>query len=568
MEVKKEMIEKHERGMRVADIARFYNKSTSTICTILKKKEEIKGLDAAKGVTRVSKQRPRVLEDVEKLLLVWINDKQLAGDTVTENLICEKAKTLYANLVSKLPCSTRTSTEIEESFKASRGWFDNFKRRSGIHSVARHGEAASSDAKAAEAFTAEFQKLIVTECYLPQQVFNCDETGLFWKKMPKRTYITAEENAMPGHKPMKDRLTLLLCANASGDLKVKPLLVYHSENPRAFKKCKVQKSQLNVMWRSNTKAWVTRMFFVEWMNEVFGPVVKKYVLDNNLPLKVLLVMDNAPAHPPGLEDDLLEEFKFIKVKFLPPNTTPLLQPMDQQVISNFKKLYTKALFQRCFEVTEGTDLTLREFWRNHFHIVNCLKIIDKAWDGVTKRTLTSAWGKLWPDCVLGRDFEGIAGENEPPIVDEIVSLGKTMGLEVNDADIQELVEEHSQELTINELMDLHREQQEEVMEEISSGEEEEEKSEESLTSNEIREKCKMWETVQNFIEKHHPNKAVAMRAMNLFNDNAMSHFREILKKRQKQQSLDRFLVKVARKENNSSEPTDSSDSVSEIRATQ
>ena len=76
------------------------------------------------------------------------------------------------------------------------------------------------------------------------------------------------------------------------------------------------------MWRSNTKAWVTRMFFVEWMNEVFAPVVKKYVLDNNLPLKVLLVMDNAPAHPPGLEDDLLEEFKFIKVKFLPPNTTP------------------------------------------------------------------------------------------------------------------------------------------------------------------------------------------------------------------------------------------------------
>lgn len=56
MEVKKEMIEKHERGMRVADIARFYNKSTSTICTILKKKEEIKGLDATKGVTRESKQ--------------------------------------------------------------------------------------------------------------------------------------------------------------------------------------------------------------------------------------------------------------------------------------------------------------------------------------------------------------------------------------------------------------------------------------------------------------------------------------------------------------------------------
>ncbi|XP_039632281.1 tigger transposable element-derived protein 1-like [Polypterus senegalus] len=558
VEIKKEIIEKHEQGVRVADIARFYKKPTSTICTILKKREEIKGLDAAKGVTRVSKQRPHVLEDVEKLLLVWINEKQLAGDTVTENLICEKAKGLYADLVSKLP---GTSTENEEGFKASRGWFDNFKRRSGIHSIVRHGEAASSDAKAAEAFAAEFQRLMVSECYLPQQVFTCDETGLFWKKMPKRTYITAEENAMPGHKPMKDRLTLLLCANSSGDFKVKPLLVYHSENPRAFKKCKVQKSQLNVMWRSNSKAWVTRILFVEWINEVFGPAVKRYLLENNLPLKVMLLMDNAPAHPPGLEDDLLEEFDFIKVKFLPPNTTPLLQPMDQQVISNFKKLYTKALFQRCFEVTEGTNLTLREFWKNHFHIVSCLKIIDKAWEGITKRTLNSAWRKLWPDCIFGQDSEGFAHEQEPPVVNEIVSLGKTMGLEVNEDDIQELVEEHDQELTTDELMDLHREQQQEVMEDISS-EEDEKKMEESLTSKEIREICKMWEKVQNFVENHHPNKAAAARAMNLFNDNAMSHFREILQRRQKQLSLDSFLVKVARKEKNSSEPTECSDSVS------
>jgi Mor family transcriptional regulator len=38
VEVKKEIIEKYERGIQVADIARFYNKSMSTICTLLKKK--------------------------------------------------------------------------------------------------------------------------------------------------------------------------------------------------------------------------------------------------------------------------------------------------------------------------------------------------------------------------------------------------------------------------------------------------------------------------------------------------------------------------------------------------
>ncbi|UYV75956.1 hypothetical protein LAZ67_13001921 [Cordylochernes scorpioides] len=161
MEAKREMIEKHERGMRVTEIARFYKKSTSTICTILKKKKELSELDAAKGVTRLSKQRPRLLEEVEKLILVWINEKQLAGDTITQNLICEKAKALYAELGSKIPC-TSIENEVHADFKASKGWFENFKRRSGIHSVTRHGEGASSDAKAAETFTAEFEKLVVT----------------------------------------------------------------------------------------------------------------------------------------------------------------------------------------------------------------------------------------------------------------------------------------------------------------------------------------------------------------------------------------------------------------------
>ena len=91
-------------------------------------------------------------------------------------------------------------------------------------------------------------------------------------------------------------------------------------------------------------AWVTRILFIEWIKKVFGPTVKKYLLEKNMLLKPLLIMDNS-VHPPGFDNNLLEEFEFIKVKFLPLNTTPVVQPMYQQVISNFKKFYTKALFQ-------------------------------------------------------------------------------------------------------------------------------------------------------------------------------------------------------------------------------
>lgn len=133
---------------------------------------------------------------------------------------------------------------------------------------------------------------------------------------------------------------------------------------------------------------------MEWVNLVFGPDIKKYLKENNLTLQAFLILDNAPAHSPNLEDDILEEFKFINVLYLPHSTTPILQPMDHQVISNFKKLFTKHLFHCCFEVMESTNLTLQDFWKGHYNIRICLRVIDMTWQGVTKRTLTSVWKKL------------------------------------------------------------------------------------------------------------------------------------------------------------------------------
>lgn len=54
-----------------------------------------------------------------------------------------------------------------------------------------------------------------------------------------------------------------------------------------------------------------------------------------------------------------------------------------------------------------------------------------------------------------------------------------------------------------------------------------------LTSKEIKEMYEMWGTVENFVEKHHWIKDLAVHIMNWLNNSAVSHFCEILKDRQK-----------------------------------
>lgn len=61
------------------------------ISTALKNKDATKGADVAKGVMVSSKWRTQVLEEEGKLLLVWLNEKYLAGDSINEALIHEKA---------------------------------------------------------------------------------------------------------------------------------------------------------------------------------------------------------------------------------------------------------------------------------------------------------------------------------------------------------------------------------------------------------------------------------------------------------------------------------------------
>ncbi|GFV91938.1 tigger transposable element-derived protein 1 [Trichonephila clavipes] len=273
-------------------------------------------------------------------------------------------------------------------------------------------ESATADEGAAKIIPEKLAKIIEDGVYSADQVFNADETGLYWKRLPNHTYIAKDEKTASGHKENKDRVTLLLCSNALGDRMLKPLLINKSLRPRTLKGKDLK--QLPVHWMANPKTWMTTAFFTEWFNNCFVPEVEAYMKEKSLDFKVLLIVDNAASHPQL-------EHPNVQLVFLPPNTTSLIQPLDQGIIATFKKYYIKATYKFILNKLENESLTVKDVWKQ-FSIFDCLIHVASASAQIRPRTLNAFWKKIWQACVIDNTTTQTS-----TLSDEIINLAHEIG---------------------------------------------------------------------------------------------------------------------------------------------
>ena len=128
-----------------------------------------------------------------------------------------------------------------------------------------------------------------------------------------------------------------------------------------------------------------------------------------------MVLDNAPANPHKLQE-LQQGIKF------PPNTTSLLQPMDQGVIKMFKAHYLqksrRSLSMKCDvsldELEKATQApkktevevqkdVVRRHWKS-YAFCDALWHVRDAWKEMTESCICGVWKKLYPELTV--DFEG------------------------------------------------------------------------------------------------------------------------------------------------------------------
>ncbi|GFS32079.1 tigger transposable element-derived protein 7 [Trichonephila inaurata madagascariensis] len=132
----------------------------------------------------------------------------------------------------------------------------------------------------------------------------------------------------------------MVCANASGSHSLPLFVIGKSKEPRCFKNV----SCLLSLYKAQKSAWMNSALFSEWYFKDFILNVKKLRKREGKTGKALLILNNAPCHPPvrilnAIDDDF-------SVMYLPPSITALVQPRDQGVIEKLKRIYRKQVLRR------------------------------------------------------------------------------------------------------------------------------------------------------------------------------------------------------------------------------
>ncbi|GFY23211.1 uncharacterized protein TNCV_3764511 [Trichonephila clavipes] len=125
----------------------------------------------------------------------------------------------------------------------------------------------------------------------------------------------------------------------------------------------------------------------------------------------------------------------------------------------------------------------------------------------------------------------------PEITDEILTTARDLELEVDEDDIKELIMGHEDELT-TELQEILNEEHQETQQNVSPEQEEDESG--PMSTSAIKDLLKKWAGIRVMVLEWHPNQADVSRVGDLYNNNAINYFRKILKKREKQSTLDMF----------------------------
>ena len=258
-------------------------------------------------------------DDVERALYPWFKDARVkyVTSTLSGPILVEKVK----DFAERLGVT---------GFTGSTEWLGRFKSRHGVVMKTMCGESAAVCQQTTETWK-DVHRTMLGE-FSPDDIYNADETGLFFKYLPDRT-LALKEKKGTGGKVSEERITLLVAVNMSSTEKLPLLIIGKFQNNMKI---------LPTEYKKNSKAWMARSIFEDWVRKLN----RKHLLKGR---SIALVIDNCPEHP------AIEGLKAISLVFFPPNTTSVLQALqqcDQGIIQTLKMHSGKRVLKKVIAAKE------------------------------------------------------------------------------------------------------------------------------------------------------------------------------------------------------------------------
>ncbi|XP_033125119.1 jerky protein homolog-like [Anneissia japonica] len=388
LDLKLKIIEARRSNESNRAIAHRFGLAKSTVSTIWKNRKSIEKATKCSFPAKASKSSyitAPLFAKVDTAVFRWFAQQRSKGTPINGPLLQKKAR-IFGELL--YPGKT---------FRASDGWLHKFKCRHGISLETLQGEL-SANTTAVEPFTDRLKHIIKENQLTKAQIFNADETVLWWRLLPNQSLVRQEKTA-------SDRITILGCTNAAGTCKIPLVCIHKAKGLQGYQNEDMKK--LPVTYFSHHSALMDPAIFKTWFHEHFVPVVRSFCQANVVPFKVVLLIDNAPSHP--LKDQLICCCGSVWVEYLPLTTTSQIQPMNQGVLEPLKRRYKKSLLHH---ILAHDDADLSRVIKN-LNIKDAVGWISQSWKEATQDNIRSSWRQILQDIEIderpGKSNEPIEG---------------------------------------------------------------------------------------------------------------------------------------------------------------
>ena len=236
----------------------------------------------------------------------------------------------------------------------------------------------------------------VLDQYRKEDLWNADETALFWRMSTGKTFTLEHETALRGtRKQMKSRVTILLCCSMEGE-KIPLLCIGTAAKPR-WPIVLGRRANAPIPYTSSKKGWMTRILFDRWLLEFEQKM-------RGEKRRVLLLVDNCPSHVGLCEKfDGLARGGHLRLIMLPKNYFKTAA-MDQGVIRSLKCHYRQKL----------SVVLLTKIAKN-VSLYEALQMVEVSWNQVTSEVIKNCWGKSGlrqEDILKDLDMGADQGDNE------------------------------------------------------------------------------------------------------------------------------------------------------------